>query len=179
MIDERLCRAFEAKEPWAFEEAYRRYTPLLISIAQKVLLQEQDAQDSVHDALARIWRTENSYCRERGTVKSFLTACVRNEAVTRLRSKQRYCRVVARLMEEPIPVDEIRFVDFIEHERLQRALHALPDRHRQPLELAYFEEKTHTEISCELNAPLGTIKSRISHGLKKLSVAICRSGIAS
>ena len=87
--DEALAAAFAAKERWAFDEAYARFGKLLYSTAYHVLGNAEDAQDCVHDALARVWRSPDSYMRSRGAVRSFLTVCVRNEAITRLRSKTR------------------------------------------------------------------------------------------
>lgn len=170
--DEALATAFAAKQPWAFEEAYRRFGALLYSTAYNVLTNAQDAQDCVHDALTRVWRSPDSYARSRGAVRSFLVVCVRNEAITRVRSKARREKLAARVAAEPQEYDEIRVVDVIEHSRLRNALAKLPVEQRRPLELAYFEQKTHTEIAKELDEPLGTIKSRISMGLRKLGAAL-------
>ncbi len=170
--DEALAAAFAAKERWAFDEAYARFGKLLYSTAIHVLGNAEDAQDCVHDALTRVWRSPDSYSRSRGAVRSFLTVCVRNEAITRLRSKMRRRKLEERVAAEPLEHDEIPVVDVIEHDRLRTALHNLPPDQRRPLELAYFEHKTHVEIARELDEPLGTIKSRISLGLRKLGTAL-------
>ncbi len=170
--DEALATAFAAKAPWAFEEAYRRYGALLYSTAYNVLTNVQDAQDCVNDALTRVWRSTDSYTRSRGAVRSFLVVCVRNEAITRVRSKARREKLAQRVAAEPQEHDELRVVDVIEQARLRSALGTLPPEQRAPLVLAYFEQKTHTEIAKELGQPLGTIKSRIAMGLRKLSLAL-------
>jgi RNA polymerase sigma-70 factor, ECF subfamily len=170
--DEALAAAFAAKERWAFDEAYARFGRLLYSTAYHVLGNAEDAQDCVQDALTRVWRSPDSYVRSRGAVKSFLTVCVRNEAITRLRSKQRRHKLEERVAAEPLAHDELGAVDVIEHDRLRAALRSLPAEQRRPLELAYFEYKTHVEIARELNEPLGTIKSRIALGLRKLGSAL-------
>jgi RNA polymerase sigma-70 factor, ECF subfamily len=170
--DEALATAFAAKERWAFDEAYARFGKLLYSTAYHVLGNAEDAQDCVHDALARVWRSPDSYMRSRGTLRSFLTVCVRNEAITRLRSKARRRRLEERVAAEPQEHEELGAVDVVEHDRLRTALRGLPPEQRRPLELAYFEYKTHVEIARELNEPLGTIKSRIALGLRKLGAAL-------
>lgn len=170
--DEALAAAFALKARWAFEEAYRRYGAVLYTTALRVLHDPEDAQDCVHDALARVWRSPDAYSRERGAVRSFLVVCVRNEAVTRLRAKARRDRLSRRLAAEPEQHDELAVTDVVERDRLRRALAELPPEQRQPLELAYYEQKTHTEIAHELNQPLGTIKSRIALGLRKLGRAL-------
>jgi RNA polymerase sigma-70 factor (ECF subfamily) len=170
--EDALARAFSAKERWAFEEAYARYGSLLYSIALRVLGDSEDAKDSLHDALARVWRSPGAYTTARGGVRSFLAVCVRNEAITRLRSKTRGERTAQRLAAERQEHEELGAADVIENERLHRALAMLPREQRRPLELAYFEQKTHREIAAELGEPLGTIKSRIALGLRKLGMQL-------
>jgi RNA polymerase sigma-70 factor, ECF subfamily len=170
--EEALAVAFAAKDRRAFEEAYRRYGALLYSTAYHVLGNAEDAQDCVHDALARVWRSPDSYSRSRGAVRSFLTVCVRNEAITRLRSRSRRARLSERLASHPQYPEEIDVGDPVETARLRAALEMLPEEQRVVVELAFFQQKTHTEIARELNAPLGTVKSRVAMGLRKLGLAL-------
>lgn len=170
--DAALAGAFAAGDRSAFEEAYRRFGRLLYSTAYNVLGNAEDSQDAVHDALTRVWRTPNAYTRERGALKSYLTVCVRNEAITRARSKQRRLRLATRIGEEPIEHEELHLVDPYDRDRLRAAMSALPPEQRAPLELAYFKQLSHSEIARELDQPLGTVKSRIAMGLKKLAAAV-------
>ncbi|MGR4063940.1 MAG: RNA polymerase sigma factor [Vulcanimicrobiaceae bacterium] len=170
--DRDLSTAFAARDRWAFEEAYRRYAGLLYAAAYNVLGEAEDARDAVHDALARVWRSPGAYTPARGALKSFLTVCVRNEAITRARAQNRRMRLASRLAAEPVEHDELRAGDPIEDDRLRRALTTLPAELRRPLELAYYDQLTHVEIARTLDTPLGTIKSRIANGLRKLGAAL-------
>jgi RNA polymerase sigma-70 factor, ECF subfamily len=170
--DEALAAGFAAKDRRAFEEAYRRFGALLYSTAYHVLGNAEDAQDCVHDALTRVWRSPDSYSRSRGAVRSFLTVCVRNEAITRLRSRSRRTNLAHRLAAMPAEYDEVEIGDPVETDRLRAALKTLSEEQRRALELAYFEQKTHSEIARELAQPLGTVKSRIAIGLRKLGAAL-------
>jgi RNA polymerase sigma-70 factor (ECF subfamily) len=51
---------------------------------------------------------------------------------------------------------------------VQAALAALPDEHRAVLELRFFAGAALDEIATLLGCPLGTVKSRLHHGLEKL-----------
>jgi RNA polymerase sigma-70 factor (ECF subfamily) len=66
-------------------------------------------------------------------------------------------------------------VDPVETQRLQAALGRLPEEQRAALTLAYYGNKTHVEIARELDAPLGTIKSRISMAMRKLQTDLANS----
>jgi RNA polymerase sigma-70 factor (ECF subfamily) len=66
----------------------------------------------------------------------------------------------------------LHIADFIEERRVREALAQLPDEQRTAVMLAYFGGKTHVEIAEELDQPLGTVKSRIALGLRKLGAAL-------
>ena len=172
--DERLAEGFAARERSAFGEAYRRYASLLYSAAYNVLGDGEEAQDCVGDAFARLWRSPHAYSPARGNLKSFLVVCVRNEAISRRRRQARRLRLEGRLAAMPSEPEELRLTDPIERDRVRRALGALPSEQRTALELAYYGGRTHTEIAAELREPLGTIKSRIKIGLRKLAAALER-----
>jgi len=167
--DEALAAGFAAHERWAFGEAYRRYASLLYSAAYNVLGNADDAKDSVGDAIARLWRSPRPYSTARGDLRSFLVVCVRNDAISRLRRRTRRLRVEERLASITPERDDPHLPDPIERDRVRHALQTLPAEQRVPLELAYYEGKTHAEIAAELREPLGTVKSRIRHGLQKLA----------
>jgi RNA polymerase sigma-70 factor (ECF subfamily) len=51
---------------------------------------------------------------------------------------------------------------------VSRCLELLSREQRVPLEMAYFEGMSHTEIATALNQPLGTLKDRIRTGMMNL-----------
>jgi RNA polymerase sigma-70 factor (ECF subfamily) len=56
------------------------------------------------------------------------------------------------------------------HKRIHQALVAeLLPKERQVIELAYFSGLSHTEIALMVDEPLGTVKTRIRSGIRKLS----------
>ncbi len=52
--------------------------------------------------------------------------------------------------------------------RIRRAVASLPEEHRLVVELRFFAGATLDEIAAALDCPLGTVKSRLHHGLEKL-----------
>jgi RNA polymerase sigma-70 factor, ECF subfamily len=172
--DEDLAIGFAAQERWAFGDAYLRYASLLYSAAYNVLGNGEEAQDCVSDAIARLWRSPHAYSPARGNLRSFLVVCVRNEAISRRRRQARRMRLEGRLAAMPVEHEELRVADPIERDRVRRALLTLPDVQRTALELAYYEGKTQSEIAAELQQPLGTIKSRMKLGLRKLAAELER-----
>ncbi len=169
MSAEPLAAAFIARRPEAFEQVYTRNAVELVSVARYILGDAAAAEDCVHDALLRVWRTPQSYRPERGSLRAFLIACVRNEALSQRRS-------VARRQERERKVTEGAPLEFVDEpmldrsdaERVRAALGQLPVEQRLTIELAYYGGRTQREIAAQLGVPLGTIKSRAALALKKL-----------
>lgn len=167
-----LAQALARREEWAFAQAYQRYGGLMHAAALMVLPRAEDAEDCVHDVLFRIWRHPIAFDAQRGTLRAFLMACVRNEAISRHRAAARRARLAKRIASQREPSEELTLDDFLEKRRLQNAIAQLPQKQREPLLLAFFGGRTHTEVSSELHQPLGTTKSRISLALRKLGLAL-------
>jgi RNA polymerase sigma-70 factor (ECF subfamily) len=172
-----LVEAFAERRPLGLEQAYALWSPLFLSVARHAVSDSARAEDCVHDALLRVWRAPNRFSGNREMLKAYLVACVRNEALTTLRRESRHdarALKVARLA--PVTTVDPPVVDPVETQRLQGALARLPEEQRIALTLAYYGNKTHVEIAKELDAPLGTIKSRISMAMRKLQTELASPG---
>ena len=171
-MDQALEDAFARREGAALDGAYARYHSLLYSVAYNVLRNADDAQDCVHDALIRVWAKRVTYDAQRGSLRNFLVACVRNQAISQRRTTARLAKLARSISGEPLSAHELRIEDYVECRRLHHAFKSLPEEQRAPLVLSYFLGKTHAEIATELGLPLGTAKSRISLGLRRLGKAL-------
>jgi RNA polymerase sigma factor (sigma-70 family) len=168
-----LVDGFVAREPRALEEIYALWARVFVSVARNVTADGALAEDCVHDALVRVWRSPNRFSGSREMLKAYLVACVRNESLATIRSDMRRGlreEKAARL--EPVTTVDPPVVDPVESERLRVALERLPEEQRTALTLAYYGNKTHVEVAEALNVPLGTIKSRIAMGMRKLQAEL-------
>jgi RNA polymerase sigma-70 factor (ECF subfamily) len=57
-------------------------------------------------------------------------------------------------------------------DKVRAVLVSLPAEQQGPLELAYFEGLSHTEIAERTGSPLGTVKTRIRAGLTSIRKAM-------
>jgi RNA polymerase sigma factor (sigma-70 family) len=167
--DDELAADFTARRPAALAAAYERHIRVLYAVARSVLGGDEAAEDCVHDALLRVWQTPGSYRTERGPLRAFLIACVRNEAMSMLRSgARRLAREERAERLAPVADSTFEVVDHVEARRLREALASLPAEQRAALELVYFGNRTHAQAAAQLGVPLGTVKSRISLAVRKL-----------
>jgi RNA polymerase sigma-70 factor (ECF subfamily) len=105
-----------------------------------------------------------------------MVTLARRRAIDGLRKKQAYARAEERLQAETeqqpdawvqnTTEDAINLGDTREH--LRRVLEALPAPQQQAVELAFFQGMSQREIAANTNTPLGTVKTRLELGLKKI-----------
>jgi RNA polymerase sigma-70 factor (ECF subfamily) len=166
--DDRIVAEFLARRENGLDGVYRAYGKALFSVARHTLHDDDEAQDCVHDVLLRLWEKPESYRQERGTLRSFLMACVRNGALTRLRSTSRRLHRERELALVAPANYDIDVRDHVEADRLREAFAALPGEQRIALQLAYGHHLSQSQIAGRLSVPLGTVKSRVSLGLRRL-----------
>jgi RNA polymerase sigma-70 factor (ECF subfamily) len=156
----------------AFNDAYRSHAGRLRSVAYAVLHDRDAAEDAVHSALMRIW-SGGSYRADRGALLPFLIACVRREALDTVRgSKRRHLREVKVVADEPVAIDDTAAIDPVEARRIRLALDTLPEPQRDVINRAYFGHRTLLEVARETDLPLGTVKSRLAAGLRRLHTVL-------
>jgi RNA polymerase sigma factor (sigma-70 family) len=172
-----LVEAFAARKPSGLEQAYALWSTLFFSVARHMISDTAHAEDCVHDALLRVWRAPNRFSGNRAMLKAYLLMCVRNEALATLRRESRHdARALKAARLAPATAVDPPAVDPVESQRLQDALSRLPEEQRTALVLAYYGNKTQVEIAEEVDAPLGTIKSRISMAMRKLHTELASPG---
>jgi RNA polymerase sigma-70 factor (ECF subfamily) len=170
--EEGMVADFLAGMRSGLERVYEAYGRYLYSVARHILGNEDDAQDCVHDGLLRLWKRALPYRPERGSLRSYLAVCIRNDAVSRRRDAERRLRIETRAARFDLSTCELEPRDGMDRERVRRALTALPAAQREALELVYFGHLTHVQVAARLHVPLGTVKGRLTLGLGKLRAAL-------
>ena len=170
--DTTLLAQARAGNAAAFATVYDRHAAAAYGLARRILHSPNAAQDVVQEAFISLWRSD-SYCAQKGSLRNFVLGIVRNRAIDFLRKERHHSAqqhgddtIVCRLPAPERTDVEVEQRDTQRH--LRAALRTLPDAQHHALELAFFEGLTHAEIALRLNEPIGTIKSRIRLGLKKL-----------
>jgi len=166
--DERLLEAL-AEDPSALGPLYDRHSRLVYGLALAVLGNADEAADLTQEVFLSLCN-EHAYDARRGAVGAYLTTVVRTRAIDRLRRRTRRLRLLRHHHEaapaptpSPTPPERVSTAEC--GDRVRKALAALPDAERRALEMAYFQGLTQAEISEDLNAPLGTVKSWCRRGL--------------
>ena len=158
----------------AFDEVYRRWSPMLYGLVCKILDDPKEAEDALQEGFLHIWNKAGSYDAQRSSPTTWAYMIFRNKAIYRLRARERRGRGMERIaVEEPFQAAPMADPEdgAESNERRQvvkQALESIPPDQREAVSLAFFTGLTQTEIAERLGAPLGTVKARIRRGLMKL-----------
>lgn len=183
--DEMLMAGIQRREESALTMLYYRHSKLLRSVISRCVYDQQHSEDLLQEVFVEIWNRADHYSEEKGRALGWLITLARRRALDRVRRFQAYFRAEQRLraQEEGSPLnDHIADGDAeLEHRdlgaRLEQALATLPPAQAQAVRLAYQEGLSQREIVARTGIPLGTIKTRIELGLRKLKSAM-RSELA-
>jgi RNA polymerase sigma-70 factor, ECF subfamily len=120
-----------------------------------------------------VWSRASTFDPERGSLRAWLLASVRNRSIDYLRGRAGRERQERELEPDAAyalsPSDPWREVALsLERAAVRDAMASLPAEQRQVIELAYFGGYTHSEISGMTRLPLGTVKGRLRLGLEKI-----------
>jgi RNA polymerase sigma-70 factor (ECF subfamily) len=161
----------------ALAEIYDRHARLLYSLALRIVRLQADAEDVLQEVFAQVWRQAPRYDASRGTVIGWLVTLTRSRALDRLRRGRARPQATdaeraAEKLPDSAPGIDLTLVSTQQAEAVRAALEALPENQRVPLELAYYEGLSQSEIAEKLGAPLGTIKTRMRQALLRLREAV-------
>jgi RNA polymerase sigma-70 factor, ECF subfamily len=160
-----LEEGFARGDAIAYEAAYRSFGSRMLATAMRLLRDREAAYECVQDVFLHLWGRRSAYTASRGSLEAFLVTCARNRALAQLRAGKRREAAVGKL--EP-NVEDAFHEDPLERERIKRALAQLTQDQADVVRLAYFCGMTLAEVASHLTIPIGTVKTRLSAGLRAL-----------
>jgi RNA polymerase sigma-70 factor (ECF subfamily) len=158
----------------AFEALFDRYHTHVLYYLQGIV-----GRAEAEDVLQKVWLAvyrKIGGLRRPETFRSWLYRIARNTAISRLRKRR------GRVPLESAPVHEELVVDpdvdkdddlvAVDVEALRAALERLSEDHREAIVLRYVEEMSYREIAEVVDAPVGTVRSRLYYAKKALAEAV-------
>lgn len=125
----------------------------------------------MQEVLLQVWKRPQSFVAQRGNLSAWLSVVARNRSIDVLRKRF----PLDPLGELPLPDPRDMAAESEQSwlvERVRAVLRSLPLEQQGPLELAYFQGLSHTEIAEKTGSPLGTVKTRIRAGLTSIRKAM-------
>lgn len=182
LSDAGLAAALSRGEVDALGELYDRYGSLAFAVALRVVGDAGRAEDVVQEAFLKVWRSVATFDAQRGSLRGWLLAGVRNRAIDSLRGRGAHEQAEVELQPEVEAsgsgFDPWREVSrSLERAAIQEALASLPAEQRQAIELAYYGGYSYSEIAEMSRVPLSTVKGRARLALEKLHSYLAGRGL--
>ncbi len=169
--DVELLNAVAGGDEQALAQLYDRYRVILFGLLFRILKSREEAEDVLQEVFLQVWRRARDFDEHRGKPFTWLVTLTRSRGIDRLRSLDARERVAqAATREAAEEISDAANDTFLSEQRqlVTSALAQLPEEQKRPLVLAYFDGLTQSEIAVRLDAPLGTVKTRMRTGLTKL-----------
>lgn len=171
-----LLRKIASGDRAAFSRFYDLFAPFVFSFALRLLRNRADAEDLLQEVFVQVWRQAAQYDKGRGAPEAWISVMTKNRAIDKmrsLRSRERGTDSFRNDVERREGETEGRDGAKIDARLIaETSLSRIPPDERKALEMAYFDGLTQTEIAEKLGAPLGTVKTRIRSGLKRLRALV-------
>ncbi len=187
--DEQLIGRLVAGDVAALDALYDRYAGVVFALVLRIVADRPVAEELLQETFLRAWQRAGLFEGSRGRVPSWLLGIAHNLAIDELRRRRRCPQAVTPREREtaerelaglpdPGPAVAEEAWSRLRRAQIEAALGRLPAAQRRIIELAYFEGYSQSEIAARLGEPLGTVKTRMRLGMRKLRDLLEAQGLA-
>jgi len=171
-----LMLGIQSGDADALSQLYDRYSGIVKALILRIIHNDTEADDLLQEVFMEIWNQAKNFSAEKGKPLGWMVTLTRRRAIDALRKRQAYARAEERLQAESeqqplawvqnVTEQEIRAGDT--RVLMAKVISSLPEAQQQVIELAFFQGMSQREIAFNTNIPLGTVKTRLELGLKKI-----------
>lgn len=179
--DSLLARTAQGNKD-AFASLYDALAPQTLGLCAQILQDRAQAEEVMQEVFIEVWRRAAEFHPELGNARSWVLRLARLRAIDRLRSyrasRGRDQREFDLQQASWFASVEEQAVASIEASAIRQAVDSIGEPHRTAVMLAYFQGLTHQELADAIGVPLGTAKTRVRDGLRKLRAVVDKKGAA-
>jgi len=163
-----------------FADFFNHFAPLIKAFAfSGSYISATHADELVQEVMIKVWQKAAAFDPDKASATTWLYAVARNcrtDLYRKLRKFDTSLTADDLLIEE----ESQEAFDILQARRntesIREKLLTLPNEQRQVIAKIYMEGKSHSEVSVELDLPLGTVKSRVRLAINKLGVQLAPTG---
>jgi RNA polymerase sigma-70 factor (ECF subfamily) len=156
----------------AFETLYDRVAAPVFGLIRRVLRNPAQSEEVAQETLLEVWRNAARFDPGRGSAITWVMTIAHRRAVDRVRAEAAAAERESRAASAaaPVPVDAVAEAveSSLAAERVSRCLGSLTELQRESITLAYYAGYSYPQVASVLGVALGTVKTRIRDGLKRL-----------
>jgi RNA polymerase sigma factor (sigma-70 family) len=164
-----LARRFVEGDERALAEIYGQWSSLVYSLAVRSLGDATDAEDVTQKVFVAAWRGRLGYDHTRASLSAWLVGITRHATADMHAARTRQRVIIEQAMSLTTePVASAPETDIADRLMIADEMARLEPLPRTVVQLAFFDDLTHTQIAALLDLPVGTVKSHIRRSLSKL-----------
>ncbi len=159
------------REPESLNYCIELYGNLVWSLARRYSPSQADAEDAVQEIFLEIWKKADRFNPTLSAETTFVTMIARRRLIDRYRKQSRLVETTSSendFNEHPDLSGSVSAELIDEASKATRCLDSLVSNQRDILRKSIHEGKSHSQISIELQIPLGSVKSFARRGLIQL-----------
>lgn len=162
------------KDRRAFKALFGYFAPRVKAYLMRTGSDPTQAEEVAQEVMVTVWRRSETFDPAQASAATWVFTVARNRRIDLIRKERRpqvdpddptlpASLVPTAAVESDVVVDRQKTAV-----RLRDAIADLPDDQRRLVEMAYYDDKPHSQIAEECGLPLGTVKSRIRLALGRL-----------
>ncbi len=175
------------RDPDSLNYCIERYGNLIWSLARRYSPSQADAEDAVQEIFLELWQKADRFNPAMSAETTFVTMIARRRLIDRYRKQSRSIEMTSTendFDEQPDMSGSTSAELIDEAAKATRCLDGLVANQRDILRRSIHEGKSHSQISAELQIPLGSVKSFARRGLIQLrqcmeKFSVAGTGVAS
>lgn len=153
-----------------FNQAFERYYPCLCIYTDKIIHDFDLSRSIVQQVFVDLWIKRDKLHID--SLKAYLYQSVRNASLDVLKHRKAEMKYLSSLQKN----ESGQFADLLEEaelaDRINSAIHKLPEKCREIFLLCRFEELKYAEIAERLNISVKTVEMQVGIALKKLRLEL-------
>jgi RNA polymerase sigma-70 factor (ECF subfamily) len=169
MAERDVVRRAQAGDTAAYAALVRSHQAMAFRAAYLITRSAEDAEEATQDGFVKAWRALDRF-RDEAPFRPWLMRIVTNEALNKVRSRQRRrAREVMAPLEVSAPPAEAEALSRADADTLLAAVDRLPDKYRLAVSYLYLLGLSEAETAEALEVAPGTVKSRAARARAMLA----------
>lgn len=155
----------------ALERVYQQTASKLHALCVGITGNQEAARDVLQEVYIKVWNRAAGFDPGRAGALTWLCAIARNSAIDWKRARKAGIHVsddILTIISDGSEAADDRIVRSEREKRAVNLLDQLDEDQRHHLRRAFFEDLSYSQLAQEEGIPLGTLKSRIRRGLKRI-----------
>ena len=178
--DEQLIARFQGGDENAYVELVNRYRDRLINFVYNYIGDFELSEDIVQDTMVKLYQKKHYY-KEINKFSTWLYTIAKNLAFTEFRKKkQRKITLLSQISKDEKPYDiaadqpgiDQEIQSEITNKIIRKAIDGLSEKFKEVINMRDIDQLSYEEISCIVDVPIGTVKSRINRARLQLQVEL-------